>query len=98
MSSTFRPVQHLIWIGIPNHEVCDYDFVMWLTGMRQVDSMLTRMVYVSRIDLQKGNIEYNQEDSDVPHLFWEKEKEILKADKADEPCYGPFERGLTHAR
>ena len=37
---------------------------------------------MSRIDLQKGNIEYNKEGSDVPHLFWGKEKRILEADKA----------------
>ena len=76
--------------------MCDYNFVVWLTGMRQVK--LTRMVYVSRIDFQKGNIEYNKEGSDVPHLFWGKEKRILEADKADGPCYWPFERGLARAR
>ena len=78
--------------------MCDYNFVVWLTGMCQVDLMLTRMVYVSRIDLQEGDIEYNEEDSDVPHLFWGKEKRILMAGKADGPCFGPFERGLTDAR
>jgi hypothetical protein len=53
---------------------------------------------VSRIDLQKSDTEYNKEGSDVPHLFWGKEKRILKADKADGSCYRPFERRLTRAR
>lgn len=66
--------------------------------MRQMYVMLTRVVYASCIDLQKNDVEYNKEGSDVPHLFWGKEKRILEADKADGPCYKPFERGLAHAR